>query len=126
MSDKRQNNQLVLAFTETSRSEAPRDSAEGTEALMEKREAESKAASELLMEEVCERRNCEQALARVKSNKGSAGIAITTHSRRLRVKLRAIRSPWATSRSTLANRNPKSPIVASISCHGRIQTSSHS
>ena len=74
MSDKRQNNQLVLAFTETSRSEAPRDSAEGTEALMEKREAESKAASELLMEEVCERRNCEQALARVKSNKGSAGI----------------------------------------------------
>ena len=74
MSDKRQNNQLVLAFTETSRSEALRDSAEGTEALMAKREAESKAASEQLMEEVCERRNCEQALARVKSNKGSAGI----------------------------------------------------
>src|SRR6185369_5821436 len=30
--------------------------------------------SEQLMEEVCERKNCEQALARVKSNKGSAGI----------------------------------------------------
>ena len=73
MSDKRQNNQLVLAFTETSRSEAPRDSAEGTEALMAKREAESKADSEQLMEAVCERKNCEQALARVKSNKGSAG-----------------------------------------------------
>ena len=73
MSDKRQKNQLVLAFTEMSRSEAPRDSAEGTETLMAKREAESMANSEQLMEEVCERRNCEQALARVKSNKGSAG-----------------------------------------------------
>lgn len=74
MSDKRQKNQLVLAFTEMSRSEAPRDSAEGTEALMAKREAESKADSEQLMEEVCEWQNCEQALARVKSNKGSAGV----------------------------------------------------
>ena len=74
MSDKRQKNQLELAFTEMSRSEAPRDSGEGTESLMAKREAESKASSEQLMEEVCERRNCEQALARVKSNKGSAGI----------------------------------------------------
>ena len=73
MSDKRQKNQLELAFTEMSRSEAPRDSGKGTEALMAKREAESKANSEQLMEQVCERRNCEQALARVKSNKGSAG-----------------------------------------------------
>ncbi len=74
MSDKRQKNQLELAFAEMSRSEAPRDSGEGIESLMAKREAESKASSEQLMEEVCERRNCEQALARVKSNKGSAGI----------------------------------------------------
>ena len=74
MSDKRQKNQLVLAFAEESRSEAPRDSGEGTETLMAKREAESKAASEQLMEAVCERKNCEQALARVKGNKGSAGI----------------------------------------------------
>src|SRR5215203_343473 len=74
MSDKRQKNQLVLAFTEMSRSEAPRDSGEGTEALMAKRKAESMVGSEQLMEEVCERQNCEQALARVKSNKGSAGI----------------------------------------------------
>ncbi len=43
MSDKRQNNQLVLAFAEMSRSEAPRDSEEGTESLMAKREAESPA-----------------------------------------------------------------------------------
>ena len=74
MSDKRQNNQLVLAFAEMSRSEAPRDSGEGTEALMAKREAESMVSSEHRMEEVCELKNCEQALARVKSNKGSAGI----------------------------------------------------
>ncbi len=74
MSEKRQKNQLELAFTEMSRSEAPRDSAEGTETLKAKREAESTASSEQLMEEVCGRKNCQQALARVKGNKGSAGI----------------------------------------------------
>jgi RNA-directed DNA polymerase len=74
MSDKRQKNQLVLAFAEESRSEAPRDSVGGTETLMAKREAESKANREQLMAAACERKNCEQALARVKSNKGVAGI----------------------------------------------------
>ena len=74
MSDKRQQNQLVLAFTEMSRGEAPRDSDKGTESLMAKRDDESSAGSEQLMEEVCGRKNCRQALARVKSNKGSAGI----------------------------------------------------
>jgi RNA-directed DNA polymerase len=73
MSDKRPNNQLVLAFTEVSRSEAPRDSVEGTESFAAKREAES-PAREQLMEEVCGRQNCRQALARVKRNKGSAGV----------------------------------------------------
>ena len=74
MSDKRQKNQLELAFAEMSRSEAPRDSVAGTETLRAKREAESRANSKALMEAVCERKNCRQALARVKSNKGSAGI----------------------------------------------------
>jgi RNA-directed DNA polymerase len=74
MSDKRPKNQLVLAFTEMSRGEAPRDSGEGTESLRAKREDESSAGSESLMEAVCGRKNCQQALARVKSNKGSAGI----------------------------------------------------
>src|SRR5919109_4022177 len=73
MSDKRQKNQLVLAFAEMSRSEAPRDSGEGTESLMAKRDDESSAGSEQLMEEVCGRKNCKQALARVRRNKGSAG-----------------------------------------------------
>lgn len=74
MNDKRPNNQLVLAFAEVSRSEAPRDSVAGTESFAAKREAESPASSEQLMEEVCGRKNCQQALARVKRNKGSAGV----------------------------------------------------
>ena len=76
MSDKRQKNQLkkVLAFTDESRSEAPRVSAEGTESLTAKRGTESPAIGEQLMEEVCERENCKQALARVKANKGSPGV----------------------------------------------------
>jgi RNA-directed DNA polymerase len=66
MSDKRQKNQLELAFTDESRSEAPRVSAEGIESLAAKRGIESLAIGEPLMEEVCERENCKQALARVK------------------------------------------------------------
>jgi len=74
MSDKRQNNQLLLAFMDESRSEAPRVSNEGTESLAAKRGTESPAIGEQLMEEVCERENCKQALARVKANRGSAGV----------------------------------------------------
>src|SRR5215475_1566080 len=74
MSDKRQKNQLELAFMDESRGEAPRVSAEGTESLAEKRGTESLAIGEQLMEEVCERENCKQALARVKANKGSPGV----------------------------------------------------
>ena len=59
MNDKRPNNQLVLAFAEVSRSEAPRDSGAGTESFVAKREAES-PAREQLMEEVCGRKNCQQ------------------------------------------------------------------
>jgi RNA-directed DNA polymerase len=73
MNDERQKNQLVLAFLEEGRSEAPRASERGTETFMAKRRAES-PAQEQLMEEVCERENCKQALARVKSNKGRPGI----------------------------------------------------
>ena len=77
--DKRQKNQLqmVLAFADQSRSEAPRVSklyqGEGTESAMAKGGTESPAKEQQLMEEVCERENCKQALARVKANKGSAG-----------------------------------------------------
>jgi RNA-directed DNA polymerase len=75
MSGKRQNNQLRLAFGEEERSEAPMAPGEGSETLTAKRTSESPANnSEQVMEEVCERENCLQALKRVKSNKGSAGI----------------------------------------------------
>ena len=73
-SDKRQKNQLVLAFQEESRSEAPRASGEGTESLAAKRRSENPAIGERLMEEVCEQENCKQAWARVKANKGSPGV----------------------------------------------------
>ena len=75
MGGKRQNNQLRLAFDEETRSEAPQASGEGSETLTAKRISESPAINnEQLMEEVCERENCLQALKRVKSNKGSPGI----------------------------------------------------
>ena len=74
MSDKRQKNQLMLAFTDESRSEAPKPSQEGTESLTAKCETEGPASHEQLMEEVCERENCWQAYQRVKANKGSPGI----------------------------------------------------
>jgi hypothetical protein len=74
MSDKRQKNQLVLAFTEEGRSEAPKASQEGTESFTAKCETEGPASHEQLMEEVCERGNCWQAYKRVKANKGSPGI----------------------------------------------------
>src|SRR5207248_636405 len=74
MNDKRQKNQLELAFTEEGRSEAPRAPREGTESCTAKCETESPAGEEQLMEEACGRENCQQALRRVKANKGSPGI----------------------------------------------------
>jgi RNA-directed DNA polymerase len=74
MDDKRQKNQLVLAFAEEYRSEAPKGLCEGTESSAGKRGTESPAIAEQLMEEVCERENCKRALKRVKANKGSAGV----------------------------------------------------
>src|SRR3954465_10224578 len=73
MSGKRQNNQLVLAFEQEHRGEAPKGLCQGTETLKAKRRTES-PATEQLMEEVCERENCKQALKRVMGNKGSAGM----------------------------------------------------
>lgn len=79
MSDKRQKNQLMLAFEQENRGEAPNGLNEGTESLAAKRGTES-PATEQLMEEVCEQANCKQALARVKANKGSAGVdGMTVH-----------------------------------------------
>ena len=76
MNDKRQKNQLQmgLAFTGEGRSEAPRSRREGTEWFTANCDTESPAGGEQLMEEVCGRKNCQQALRAVKANKGSPGI----------------------------------------------------
>lgn len=80
MDDRRQNNQLVLAFMEEDRGEAPKGLPEGTESFAGKRGIESPAIAEQLIEEVCGRENCKQALKRVKANKGSAGVdGMTVH-----------------------------------------------
>jgi RNA-directed DNA polymerase len=52
----------------------------GLEPPMAKRECESPAGTEVLMEEVCERENCQQALKRVKANRGGPGVdGMTVH-----------------------------------------------
>jgi RNA-directed DNA polymerase len=63
-----------LAFPAGSRSDAPKPVEKGIETRVAKRSTESLAETERLMEEVCERENCKQALQRVKANKGSPGV----------------------------------------------------
>jgi RNA-directed DNA polymerase len=72
--DKRPKIQRFLAFTEESRSEAPTASAGGSESSAAGRKPEPPALPEKLMEEVCERKNLEEALRRVRANGGSPGI----------------------------------------------------
>jgi hypothetical protein len=80
MSDKRQKNQLVLAFLAEDRGEAPKGLDGRDRIARGEARDESPAIGEQLMEEVCERENCKQALARVKANKGSAGVdGMTVH-----------------------------------------------
>jgi len=80
MDDQRQKNQLELAWREEDRGEAPKLISAGTESSAAKCGTENPAIIELLMEEVCERENCKQALARVQANKGSPGVdGMTVH-----------------------------------------------
>ena len=74
MGDKRQKNQLELAFTSGGTGEAQRTERKGTESPEAKDRTERPAADERVMEDVCETRNLKQALRRVKANGGSAGI----------------------------------------------------
>ena len=74
MSGKRQKNQLYLAFMSECRGEAPRADVRGTELPTAKREPESPADDQRLMEEVCSRENLWKALRQVQSNKGSPGV----------------------------------------------------
>src|SRR6266702_1177317 len=77
MSGRRQKNrseQEVLAFPAESRSDAPTAAVQGTETLMAKHRAESLAGHGRLMEEGCELESGQQALQRVKGNKGNRGV----------------------------------------------------
>ena len=74
MDDERQKIQLTLALGHGSKGEARRAKFQGTEASMAERVNESLAEGEQLMEQMCERENLKRALARVKRNKGSAGV----------------------------------------------------
>lgn len=75
MSDKRQKiRQLELAFSVESRGEAPSATGRGTESRTAAPATESPTGAEHLMEEVVERENLKEALRRVVSNKGSAGV----------------------------------------------------
>ena len=74
MSGKRQKNQKLLAFMADRRDEVPMAASGGTEPPAAKRGPESLAKVEPLMEEVCQRKNLEEALKRVMANKGSPGV----------------------------------------------------
>src|SRR5215472_19161502 len=71
---KNQPQQGELAFPAECRSDAPKATGKETETLVAKRQTESLAGTERLMEEVCELENCKQALQPVKANKGSPGV----------------------------------------------------
>jgi RNA-directed DNA polymerase len=74
MRQKTQNEQLLLAFALDSRGEALGTNRKGTEPPTAKRDPESPAKEERLMEEVCDRENLEIAWKRVCENKGSPGV----------------------------------------------------
>jgi RNA-directed DNA polymerase len=70
----RQKNQVELNFGTGATGEAPRAAAEETEARAARTDVESRAAVGPSMEAIVERNNLRKALARVKGNKGAAGI----------------------------------------------------
>jgi RNA-directed DNA polymerase len=73
MDDKRQKTQVELALAGEPTGEALKLWREGTESATAEHDTESLAEGQL-MEQVCERENLKRALARVKRNKGSAGV----------------------------------------------------
>jgi RNA-directed DNA polymerase len=80
MGGKRQKIQLLLAFMQEGRGEAPTACVGGTEPPAAKRDTESPAEDEPVMEVICSRENLWKALTRVRSNKGSPGVdGMTVH-----------------------------------------------
>ena len=71
---RQKNTQVTLDFDSKPTGEARPAGGEATETFLAVHEPENPANTNRLMEEVCERENLKQALQRVKTNKGSAGI----------------------------------------------------
>lgn len=74
MDEQRPKIQLYLAFFEEGRSETPMAPKRGTESPAARTKPEHPTLPEPLMEEVCERKNLEEAYRRVRANKGAPGI----------------------------------------------------
>ena len=74
MSGERQNIQYSLALDPPDRGEPPLGGRQGTEPPVAKPDPESPALVEQIMEEVCERENCERAWKQVRRNKGGPGV----------------------------------------------------
>ena len=73
VNDKRQNDQLELAFEPIGKGEAGAEGLEETESVTA-RDGNESLAEERLMEEVLNRENLKKALERVQGNKGSPGV----------------------------------------------------
>ena len=99
MRNKRQNNQLELAFMTESKGEARATVGEGTESRVAEDQTQSPALDQQLMEEVCERENLKKALERVKANQGSPGIDGMT----VEQLPEHLKNNWPTIRSHLLN-----------------------
>ncbi|MCY4584065.1 MAG: hypothetical protein OXE50_14910, partial [Chloroflexi bacterium] len=75
MGGQRQNIQYSLALDLSDRGEPPLGGCQGTEPRVAKPDPESPAlVVEQIMEEVCERENCERAWKQVRRNKGGPGV----------------------------------------------------
>ena len=72
--DQQQNIQFKLDFSSEPTGEAREVGGEGTESSRAMNGTENPASTNRLMEEVCERENLKEALRRVKTNQGSAGV----------------------------------------------------
>ena len=99
MRGKRQNIQYSLALDLTGRGKSPLGGHQGTEPPVAKPDPESPALAEQIMEEVCERENCETAWKHVRKNKGGPGVdGMTIDAAR-----DYLREHWPSIRSQLLN-----------------------
>src|SRR5689334_22107645 len=78
--DEQQNIQIELDFSSAPTGETRAAGGEESESSAATNGTQNPASTSRLMEEVCERENCRQALSRVRANKGSAGVdGMTVH-----------------------------------------------